>query len=98
MRISTVFLILELSFIPSFAQARFHRGGPHDEPPAAREEVFRPRGGYVWVGGHYGWRTRQYVWAPGHYERERLGWEWHGGTWEHHDDHYDWHHGEWRRR
>jgi hypothetical protein len=94
-RISAACLILALSFFPALAQARFHRPGPHEDPPPQREEVVRPRAGFIWVGGHHNWRARHYVWVPGHYQRERRGHEWRGGAWERHEDHYDWHRGGW---
>jgi hypothetical protein len=69
--------------------------GPRDPPPAAREEHYAPRRGYVWVGGHHGWRHRHYVWTRGHYVRERRGYDYVPGRWDRHEDHYDWHDGEW---
>jgi hypothetical protein len=68
-----------------------------DEPPPAREENVIVRHGYVWSGGHYGWRRHHYVWTRGHYVRERRGHEWAAGRWDRHDDHYDWHAGRWHR-
>ena len=64
---------------------------------AAREERVVERRGYVWSGGHYGWRHRRYVWTRGRYVHERRGHEWAPGRWERHEDHYDWHDGEWHR-
>ena len=68
-----------------------------DEPPPAREERVVERRGYVWSGGHYGWRHRRYVWTRGRYVHARRGHEWAPGRWERHDGHYDWHDGEWHR-
>ena len=79
---------------PSLAFARFYRG-PYDPPPAPRAEVVHTRHGYVWVGGHYGWRNRRYVWSRGHYARERPGWAWRDGGWEHRERAYEWHPGHW---
>jgi hypothetical protein len=90
-------LVFVLSFFPALAHARFHRGGPRDEPPPPRVEVVEPRPGYVWMGGHHAYRGHGYVWVPGRHERERRGWEWRDGAWERHEDHYDWHRGGWRR-
>jgi hypothetical protein len=69
--------------------------GGYDAPPADRVEHYGPRRGYVWVGGHHGWRHRHYVWVPGHYVRERPGYEYVPGRWERHENHYDWYDGEW---
>ena len=66
------------------------------EPPPMREERVVERRGYVWDGGHYGWRHHRYAWTRGHYLHQRRGHEWAPGRWERHEDHYDWHHGEWR--
>jgi len=68
-----------------------------NEPPPVREERVVVRRGYVWDGGHYGWRHHRYVWARGHYMHERRGHEWAPGRWERHQDHYDWRDGEWHR-
>jgi hypothetical protein len=86
-----------LSLSPSLAQARFYRG-PADAPPPPRSEVIRERHGYVWVGGHYGWRHNHYVWSRGHYARERPGYGWHEGVWEHRDRDYVWRPGHWEQR
>lgn len=69
--------------------------GPRDAPPALREEHRQERRGYVWDGGHYGWRHGRYVWTGGHLEHERRGREWRPGRWERHEDHWDWYRGEW---
>jgi hypothetical protein len=93
--ILTVTLALSLS--PSLAQARFYRG-PYEAPPPPRSEVIRERHGYVWVGGHYGWRHNHYLWSHGHYARERPGWGWREGAWEHRDRDYVWRPGRWEQR
>jgi hypothetical protein len=69
--------------------------GGSDAPPPDRVEHYGPRHGYVWVGGHHGWRHGHYVWSRGHYVRERRGYEYAPGRWERHENHYDWHDGEW---
>jgi len=71
--------------------------GGRDEPPPVREEHVVVRRGYVWDGGHYGWRHRRYVWTRGHYVHERRGYGWAPGRWQRHEDHYDWHAGGWRQ-
>jgi hypothetical protein len=93
-RISTGCLILALALMPALAQAHPH-WGPRLDPPPPREEVIRPRVGFVWIGGYHRWRDNGYVWVPGHYARERRGHEWRGGSWERHEDHYDWRRGGW---
>jgi hypothetical protein len=97
MRRTAALLALALCLSPSLAFAHFHRGGPHDPPPALRVEVSPARSGYIWTGGHYDYRQREYRWHPGRYDRERPGWAWRDGSWEHHEDHYDWHRGGWHR-
>jgi hypothetical protein len=67
-----------------------------DEPPPPRDERVVIHRGYVWDGGHYGWRHRHYVWTRGRYVRERHGYGWAPGHWQRHEDHYDWHGGSWR--
>jgi hypothetical protein len=69
--------------------------GPREAPPAIVEEHPAPRRGYVWVGGHHGYRHHRYYWVRGHYVRERRGWEYEPGRWDRHDDHYDWYNGGW---
>jgi hypothetical protein len=92
--ITTVAVALALS--PSLAFARFYRG-PAEAPPPPRVEVVHPRHGYVWVGGHYGWRHRRYEWDRGHYVRERPGYGWRGGAWEYREKNYEWRPGHWDR-
>lgn len=69
--------------------------GGRDAPPPAREEHVVMHRGYVWDGGHYGWRHRRYVWTRGHYVRERRGYGWVPGHWQGHQGHYDWYDGGW---
>jgi hypothetical protein len=70
--------------------------GGHDAPPPPVEEHYAPRHGYIWIGGHHGWRHNHYVWSRGRYARERRGYDYEPGRWDRHDDHYDWHEGGWR--
>jgi hypothetical protein len=71
--------------------------GGRDEPPPARHERVVMRRGYVWDGGHYGWRHHRYVWTRGRHMRERRGYGWAPGGWQRHEDHYDWHDGGWHQ-
>jgi WXXGXW repeat (2 copies) len=96
MRTLMLAVALGMSLSPSLAFARLYRG-PYDAPPAPRGEVVRTRHGYVWVGGHYGWRHRGYVWTRGYYVRERPGWRWNDGGWEHRERAYAWRPGHWER-
>src|SRR5579872_2382402 len=96
MRISSACLTLVLSLSPSLASAGYR--GPHEAPPPRHEEVVRVRGGYVWTGGHYGWRHNRYEWSGGRYVRERRGWGWRDGAWEPREDRYEWRPGRWERR
>ena len=73
------------------------RHGPREAPPAMVEEHPAPRRGYVWVGGHHGYRHKHYYWTRGHYVRERRSYDYVPGRWDRHDDHYDWYEGGWRR-
>lgn len=95
MRTLTSVLALGLLLSPSLAFARYR--GPHDAPPPRREEGVHTRDGYVWTGGHYGWRNHRYEWSGGRYVHERRGWGWRDGTWESRQDRYEWHPGGWER-
>ena len=67
-------------------------------PPVLRTEVITtsPGSGFVWVGGHWGWRDNDYrwisgswvrpsagysVWVPGHWDHDGHGWFWTDGYW-----------------
>jgi hypothetical protein len=91
-------IALGVCMVPALAGAAEIYIGPSGPPPAARVEVARPRPGYVWVGGHYGWHHRHgYRWTRGHYVRERSGWAWQDGAWRSGTRHYEWHPGHWER-
>lgn len=71
--------------------------GPTSAPPPIRvENPGAARGGYLWVRGHYEWRTNQYEWIPGHWERQKAGYQWFDGRWELQGNVYVWFPGEWR--
>jgi hypothetical protein len=57
-------------------------------PPRLREERWAPRGGFVWIRGHYDWRDGQWAWVGGHYERERAGYIWREPRYEQRDGVY----------
>jgi hypothetical protein len=84
-----------LPLLPTPARAAVVYVGPSEAPPPPRSEVVRTRHGYVWVGGHYGWRHHRYYWSRGHYVRERRGWVWRDGEWGHRERAYEWHPGRW---
>lgn len=69
---------------------------PTTAPPAPRQERWAPRAGFVWVRGHYEWRSNGYAWIPGHYERARAGHMWIDGHWEARAGHWVWISGRWR--
>ncbi len=52
-------------------------------PPVRYEVVPRPRHGYVWAPGYWGWNGRQYIWIQGHWERVRPGWLYQRPQWRH---------------
>lgn len=52
-------------------------------PPLRVERMPRPRAGYVWVGGNWGWSHGRYVWAPGYWSRARHGYRYEPARWEH---------------
>lgn len=97
MKLAHLMLGAALSLASPVASAAVIYIGPREPPPPAVVERPAPRGGYVWVGGHYEWRDRRYVWHRGHYVRERRGWTWTEGRWERRGDSYRWHRGGWRR-
>ncbi len=75
-----------------------HAGYPTEAPPAPKV-VKRPRrAGYVWVRGHWDWRSGDWVWVDGHWERERASYEWEHGRWERQGDRYVWIEGRWVKR
>jgi hypothetical protein len=96
MKAAILIASLTLSLCPSLASARSVHVYVNEAPPPPREEVVRPRHGYVWVGGHHAYRHHGYVWSRGHYAHERRGREWHDGNWDHSGDRYEWHEGGWR--
>src|SRR5688572_9578249 len=74
------------------------RGGAlvvYDEPPAAQEERYEARAGYVYVRGRWNWQGNQWVWAPGHWERERVGYMWEEGQWVRRGNSWHWVEGRW---
>lgn len=51
-------------------------------PPEPRTEyVPAPRRGYVWVGGHWGWRNQRHQWIKGSWIRERRGYQYTQPAW-----------------
>jgi hypothetical protein len=70
--------------------------GPRQAPPPIRVENPGPaRGGYMWIRGHYEWRTNNYEWIPGHWEREKAGQVWYDGEWQLQGGVYVWQPGRW---
>jgi hypothetical protein len=88
-------IALAVCLVPTLAQATVVYIGPSEPPPAPRSELIRTRHGYVWVGGHYGWRRHRYYWTRGHYLPERHGRVWRDGGWRPGARYYEWHPGYW---
>lgn len=86
-----------VSVVSGGGQVHVQVHGPTSAPPPIRVENPGPaRGGYIWVRGHYEWRSNQYEWIPGHWEREKAGYQWFDGRWELQGNVYVWIPGEWR--
>jgi len=69
------------------------------EPPVARVEVVptSPGFNYVWVGGHWGWRSNNYYWIPGGWVVPSRGFSvWVPGRWNHDGHGWFWTDGYWR--
>ena len=67
-------------------------------PPAPRyEPAPRPRGGQVWVPGHWQWNDRAYAWRPGYYVAARPDYAYAPGGWVRADGGWRWREGDWRR-
>jgi YXWGXW repeat-containing protein len=68
--------------LPSSAQAVQAEIYVLQPPPPPRVEVVpAPRSGYVWVPGHYQYRTDNYVWAEGSWEPARPGYVFRAPAW-----------------
>jgi hypothetical protein len=69
------------------------------EPPPPRREVIvaSPGPGYVWVAGHWSWRSNDYVWEPGTWVIIQTGYHrWEPGRWRHDRRGWYWVEGHWR--
>jgi hypothetical protein len=64
-------------------------------PPARFEVVPAPRGGFVWVPGHWGWVRGAYVWEAGHWIRHRPGYVYAPARWVFADGRWGYHRGAW---
>ena len=87
--------------LPALLSACYARGGyvyaVYDAPPPPQYEQVVVRPGYVWIGGHWGWRDR-WLWEPGYYEVARPGYVYVGGTWVVHGNGHHWVPGYWRQQ
>lgn len=66
-------------------------------PPPRTEVVPSPRRGYVWVGGHWGWRNQHHHWVQGAWLRERRGYQYSQPAWVERDGRWHMERGNWRR-
>lgn len=66
-------------------------------PPLRSEVVPRARPGYVWVGGHWGWRNHKHRWIKGTWLRERRGFRYDQPAWVERDGRWQMVSGNWRR-
>lgn len=68
------------------------------EPPAPRYEPMPgPRGGQVWVPGHWQWAGNAYAWRGGYWQPAREGYDWAPGRWVPADGGWRWVEGGWRQ-
>jgi hypothetical protein len=66
-------------------------------PPPRAEVVPAPRRGYVWVGGHWGWRNQHHQWVKGTWLRERRGYVYNQPAWVEREGRWHMERGNWRR-
>lgn len=66
-------------------------------PPAPRfERPPPPRGGQVWVPGHWQWRHDDYVWRGGYWQAARPDYDYAPGRWVRAGDGWRWAEPQWR--
>lgn len=72
--------------------------GPRFAPPSMREEVASAQPGthFVWIPGHWGWRSGEYVWMGGYWVRPRTGHNWVSGHWVQRGHRWKWYSGRWQ--
>lgn len=66
-------------------------------PPLRVEVVPAPRPGYVWGGGHWGWRNNKHYWVNGSWVQERRGYHYTQHTWTERNGRWHMAPGSWRR-
>jgi WXXGXW repeat (2 copies) len=68
-------------------------------PPPQYEAIpVAPALGYVWIGGHWGWKLGRHVWIGGRWALPPHGHHWVPHRWEHGQGGWRHHPGHWRRR
>jgi hypothetical protein len=72
--------------------------GPRVAPPPPRTVVrtARPGPNYIWVRGHWGWKSGRYVWVNGYWLKRKPGRTWVAGHWEKRGTRWVWVRGHWR--
>jgi hypothetical protein len=73
---------------------------PPPMPPMPSEvRTAQPGTGYVWVPGHYQWRSadRTYIWVPGSWTVPPVGYTWVPGRWEARPEGNVWVNAHWQR-
>lgn len=70
---------------------------PTTPPPAPQYlPVPKPRTGYVWIRGHYEWRSGAYAWIRGHWEGAKAKHVWVEGKWSRQGNRWLWTPGYWK--
>lgn len=70
---------------------------PSGPPPSPRYETPAARSGYVWIRGHYEWRTGAYKWVRGHWEGAKAASVWVPGSWSLRGNRWTWTPGHWEK-
>lgn len=66
-------------------------------PPPRAESTPLPRGGQVWIPGHWELRNRHHHWVAGTWVRERHGYHYNQPAWVERDGRWYMERGRWRR-
>jgi hypothetical protein len=67
-------------------------------PPPRYEPMPPPRGGQVWVPGHWTWQHNDYAWRPGVWQQARPDYDYAPGRWVQADGGYRWVEGSWKSK
>jgi hypothetical protein len=97
-KMKKIIILLAVMTVLLISMAACVKSRPNVAPPPMQQEVMSAQPGthFVWIPGHWGWKSHEYVWMAGYWANPQPGRNWVSGNWAKSGKHWKWNPGHWQ--